>query len=242
MDLKIKDVAELLSVSETTIRRWLSDGRIPAYKINQQYRFNRTEIENWMLNCQAKSEAVSDSPFGEEQIYPLPEEEGDKGSSNKGGQQHFSLFRALHRGGAFVEIEGQTKEEVIKNTMDLVAPMMGLDPAVLTDLLLDRERLMPTGLNNGIAVPHARDFVLPTPEDRVIVVFPTESLEYGSLDGLPVHTLFFLFSSSDKRHLHLLSKIAHFCCQPDVLTFLKTRPTKETLLEFVRTWEAKICG
>ena len=30
MDLKIKDVAELLNVSETTVRRWLKDGKIPA--------------------------------------------------------------------------------------------------------------------------------------------------------------------------------------------------------------------
>lgn len=49
MDLKIKDVAELLSVSETTIRRWLLDGKIPAYKLNRQYRFSKIEIENWMM-------------------------------------------------------------------------------------------------------------------------------------------------------------------------------------------------
>ena len=49
MDLKIKDVADLLNVSETTIRRWLSDGKIPAYRINHQYRFNRIEIEDWVM-------------------------------------------------------------------------------------------------------------------------------------------------------------------------------------------------
>lgn len=50
MDLKIKDVADLLNVSETTIRRWLSDGKIPAYRINHQYRFNRLEIEDWVMS------------------------------------------------------------------------------------------------------------------------------------------------------------------------------------------------
>ena len=48
MDLKIKDVAELLNISETTVRRWLVDGKIPAYRLNHQYRFSRIEIENWM--------------------------------------------------------------------------------------------------------------------------------------------------------------------------------------------------
>ena len=51
MDLKIKDVAELLNVSETTIRRWLIEGKIPAYRLHHQYRFSRIEIENWMMSC-----------------------------------------------------------------------------------------------------------------------------------------------------------------------------------------------
>ena len=54
MDLKIKDVAELLNVSETTIRRWLKDGKIPAYQLNHQYRFSRGEIEDWMMKCKLK--------------------------------------------------------------------------------------------------------------------------------------------------------------------------------------------
>ena len=39
MDLKIKDVAELLNVSESTIRRWISEGKIPTYRMNQHYYF-----------------------------------------------------------------------------------------------------------------------------------------------------------------------------------------------------------
>ena len=50
MDLKIKDVADLLNVSETTIRRWLAEGKIPAYRINHQYRFSRYEIQDWVMS------------------------------------------------------------------------------------------------------------------------------------------------------------------------------------------------
>ena len=62
MDLKIKDVADLLNVSESTIRRWISDGKIPAYRINQHYFFSRTEIENWVISHKLdKTDGVS--PF-----------------------------------------------------------------------------------------------------------------------------------------------------------------------------------
>ena len=240
MDLKIKDVAELLSVSETTIRRWLSAGRIPAYKLNHQYRFSRIEIENWMMSCKIKNTGMHLEPMGEEQIFPQKDQEEE--STVSGGMQSFSLFRALHKGEVLSGIEGKTKEEVIQKAMISIAPKMGLDPEVLTDLLIDREHLMSTAINQGVAVPHARELILQSPSDLVTAVFLHEPLEYGALDGQPIHTLFFLFSGSDKKHLHLLSKIAHLCSQKGVTEFLQTRPTKEQLLTYVKMWESTICG
>src|SRR5579871_5676913 len=113
MDLKIKDVAELLNVSETTIRRWLSDGKIPAYRINHQYRFSRFEIENWMMSCKLKSPEEGFSPFEEKQMYPPLDENGSAEASVRGGMQHFCLYRAIHQGDVFSNIQGTSKEELI---------------------------------------------------------------------------------------------------------------------------------
>lgn len=99
---------------------------------------------------------------------------------------------------------------------------------------------MPTALNNGIAVPHARDFLTKGPFDSVVIVFPEKAIEYGALDGKPVHTLFFLFACSDKRHLHLLAKIAHLCSDEQALQFLRTRPDKKKILEFIKHSEGSL--
>src|SRR5690242_10001830 len=98
MDLKIKDVAELLNVSETTIRRWLTDGKIPAYRLNHQYRFSRIEIENWMMSCKLAPSDSGFSPFAEEQIYPVKQEDKEP-ASQRGGLQQFSLYRTINNGG-----------------------------------------------------------------------------------------------------------------------------------------------
>ena len=50
MDLKLKEVAELLKVSEKTIYRWVKDGKIPCYRINHQYRFRTDEINQWAVS------------------------------------------------------------------------------------------------------------------------------------------------------------------------------------------------
>lgn len=238
MDLKIKDVAELLNVSETTIRRWLTDGKIPAYRINHQYRFSRIEIENWMMGCKLKSQEEGSSFFNEKQIYP-PIEEGQE-TSIRGGMQHFCLYRAIHQGDVFSTIPGKTKEELIRGTTKFIAQKLNVDAEVLSELLIDREKMMPTALNNGIAVPHTRDFLRKGPLDMVFVVYPKEPIEYGSLDGKPVHALFFLFASNDKGHLQLLAKLAHLGSNPKALEFLRTKPNKKELLDFVRGWEGQV--
>jgi PTS system nitrogen regulatory IIA component len=237
MDLKIKDVAELLNVSETTIRRWLKDGKIPAYQLNHQYRFSRGEIEDWMMKCKLNLGKDGFSPFEEKQIYPVPEE----ASVQRGGTQQFSLYRAMHKGGVLVDVAATNKKQLIKTVMQKAAPRLGLDPDLMTELLLDREALMSTALNSGIAVPHPRDTVLEHPgSDAMITVFPEKPIDYDALDGEPVHTLFFLFSSSDKTHLHLLSKLAHLTSQPESLQFLSSKPSSEALLAYIKEWEAKI--
>lgn len=233
MDLKIKDVAELLNVSETTIRRWLADGKIPAYRIDQQYRFNRLEIEDWLMNRRQEKTAgghsLIESAEELETRLPVPQ-----------GSRQFGLYRAIHKGGVYSNIAGDTKEELIKSSVKLITTNLNLDAEVISEMLLEREAMHSTALNHGIAVPHIRDFLLSAPFDLVTVVFPKNPIPYGALDNQPVHTLFFLFASDDRRHLHLLAKIAHLSSQPEALAFLQTKPSQERLLEHIKNWESSI--
>ena len=153
MDLKIKDVAELLGVSETTIRRWLADGIIPAYRLNHQFRFSREEIQNWVMSCRMNRPAEEAPP----QKISLNDEKTESIIGHRMGTQAYSLFRALYKGSVLDEISSHTKEEVIEESVQIIAKNLSLDAEVLTELLLDRERLMPTGLNHGVAVPHSRE-------------------------------------------------------------------------------------
>lgn len=235
MDLKIKDVSELLNVSETTIRRWLVDKKIPAYRINQQYRFNRSEIEDWVM----KHKLGTPLQGLVERRYAL------SGTSEEipqvhGGVKQYSLYRAIHKGGVLYDVLGSTKEEVIHTAMKNIAANLNLDADVLSELLLERERLQSTGLGHGIGLPHTKDYLLNTHLDVVVVAFPKKPLLYDAIDGKPVHTLFFLFACDDKRHLHLLAKIAHLSSKAESIELLQSKPSKEQLLEYIKNWEGSI--
>ena len=46
--LNLKEVAELLGMSERTIYNWVQKKYIPSFKLGKSWRFNKSEILNWM--------------------------------------------------------------------------------------------------------------------------------------------------------------------------------------------------
>ena len=226
MDLEIKDVAELLSVSEATIRHWIIEGQLPSYRLNRDYRFSRVEIEDWVISHHVEQLRTN----GKQRVL----EESVKGI------QQFSLYRAIHHGGVYSSIRGSSKKEIIQEATKALEPLLKSDRDVIADLLFDRERMMSTSLGRGFAIPHTRDYILKGTTDVVAVVFPEKPLEWDSLDGEKVHTLFFLFASNDKNHLHLLAKIAHLCTQPGLPLQMAQKPSREGLLELIKVAEEQM--
>lgn len=222
MDLELQEVAGLLNVSETALLKLVSEGKVPSYNINGSFRFNRQEIETWVMSQKGTS---------------ADEKEASKPSS---GSLRYNLFRALNNGDVFTDIEVDNKPAVIRAGAKRLAPTLRLDAEVLFELFMDRESLVPTAVGNGIAIPHARDFLVAGHRDVVAVAFLHRPIAYGALDGQPVHTLFFLLASDDKRHLALLSKIAHLASDKSMKEALAKRPHKAELLELIKDWETKL--
>lgn len=222
MDLNLQEVADLFQVSKSVIEKWLSEGKIPSYQLKGEHLFSRDEIEAWLVRS-----------FNQEGLSV------DIQEPFKGIQQ-FNLYRALNKGFVLQEVYGHDKNDLIRNSISQISEKLDIDAEVLSSLLIERENLMSTALNKGVAVPHTREFLLSEAYDSVTIVFPKSPIEFGALDHKPVHSLFFLFACQDKRHLNLLAKIAYFCGQEENLAFLQTQPEKKVLLNYVMQWEAKL--
>lgn len=48
-----EELAEKLNISKRTIYTWVSEGRLPAYKMGKKLRFKESEIDDWVLEQRA---------------------------------------------------------------------------------------------------------------------------------------------------------------------------------------------
>ena len=47
MQLTVRDASRLLNALEHTVYDWIKHGRLPAHRLQNQFRFNRAELLEW---------------------------------------------------------------------------------------------------------------------------------------------------------------------------------------------------
>jgi len=191
MKLTIRDVAAMLNVSGRTIYRWIDLEVIPAYRINEQWRFNRAELLAWAT---ARRLNVSSELLQEPETLgsPVP-----------------SLVETLIAGGVFYRVAGHDKASALRAIVEISKLPDDVDRSWVFEMMLARESLESTGIGEGIAIPHVRyPIALHTPKPLLMLCFLEQAVEFGAIDGQPVRVLFCLLSPSIRGHLALLSRVA----------------------------------
>lgn len=47
--LIIAEACKILRTSETTVRRWIREGRVPCYRFGNEYKFFKSELKEFIL-------------------------------------------------------------------------------------------------------------------------------------------------------------------------------------------------
>lgn len=212
MELTVRDSARLLNVSEKTIYRWIKQGTLPAYRVNEQYRFNRAELLEW-----ATSQRINVSSG----IFFEPEN----------GLPAVGLSDALRAGGIHYRVTGADKQAVLRAVVELMPLPDQVNRQFLLEVLLARESLGSTSVGNGIAVPHVRNpVVMHVPRPMVTLCFLENPVDFAALDGKPVHTLFTMLSPTVRAHLHLLARLSFALQQPEFAQVVAGHGSRDAIL------------
>ncbi len=217
MKLTVRDVSEMLDVSEKTVYRWLTERKLPGYRMSGQYRFSRAEVLEWATANRLKvSVAALEEP--EEPGYPMP-----------------SLADGIQAGGIFYRLGGTDKESALRSIVEVVRLPDEVDRDFLLQVLLARERMASTAVGDGIAIPHARHpIVLHVMKPMVALGFLERPVDFGALDGIPVQTLFTVISPTAKAHLHLLSRVSFALKDGEFKSLVLAQAGREELLSAIQ--------
>ena len=220
MELKINDIMSLLKKSEKEIVQLIKDGRIPHYRINGQYQFNKAEISDWVLS--------NNIPMSGEVI-----------SLFRSGHQ-VNLSQLLEVGGIHANIEGGNLSKTLRHAVSKLVLPTDITQDELLAHLLAREHLKPTAIGRGIAIPHPRTPIITDPENEMVAIcYLNSPVEYEAFDREPVNTLFIPISATPRRHLEILAKISRLCQEEDFIGLLKSQTPSEPLLDYISRCESQ---
>lgn len=221
MRLNVQDAARLLSVSEKSVYRWIKQGVLPAYKVNEQYRFNRAELLAWATSrrLNVPPEALHEPhPPG----LPLP-----------------TLAEALEGGGIVYRLEGHTADEALAQVATSIRLPEEVDRSYLTALLQAREALASTAAGRGAAVPQlVFPNVLELSRPVAGVFFLERPVPFRSLDGRPVEVLLPVVAPSQRGSLHLVNRIQFALSESSFRSALKAQKSRADLLKLVARLES----
>lgn len=114
------------------------------------------------------------------------------------------------------DLAANTKDEVLMELVDLVSTSKNItDKQVLMDDIMQREAKMSTGMEHGIAFPHAKSDGVK--HLTVAIGRKKSGIEFDSLDGLPSQIFVLIASPTDEAspHLQVLSAVSGVLSQED---------------------------
>jgi PTS system nitrogen regulatory IIA component len=218
MRVTVHDAASLLSTTTEQIYEWIESEDLPAYKINDQYQINRSELLEWAT---ARKLPVSPELFTDDDEDQIP-----------------TVAESLQRGGIFYGVTGLTREDILRNVVHALPVNNDGDREMLLHLLLARESIGSTSVGDGIAIPHVRNpIVLETDEPLLSLYFIQPPVDFSAIDGKPIYALFVMICPTIHVHLHMLARLAHLLRQPDFRNCIPSMAPKEEIIAIAKHLE-----
>jgi PTS system nitrogen regulatory IIA component len=145
------------------------------------------------------------------------------------------LVDMIRTGGVYYNVSGANPEEIFEDAVKHILLPPGVDRGSVLLGLCEREKLMTTAIGHGIAVPHPRTPLVSRDEDeRLYVCFLDKPVNFGAMDGKPVHTLFVILSSGSSSHLRILSRLSWLLQQEGFRDTLRKKPDTEELVSVLK--------
>lgn len=135
-----------------------------------------------------------------------------------------ALSELLPPGGVVADLNASSRKQALHALCELAQRTLHIPARPLLDAVTERERLGPTGVGEGVAIPHARTDLV----DRVCGVFARlkHAVDFDAPDGRPADLVFLLIAPEDAgaEHLKALAQVSRLFRRQDIRQALRAAP------------------
>jgi PTS system nitrogen regulatory IIA component len=227
--LNLDDLSAQLGRDRRELDKLAQRGQIPGRKVAGQWQFDSSEITQW-LEQQIRG-------YSTEQLAAL--EESQQSSEI---ESHIPVSTLLKPETVQVPLEARTKRSALEGLIEVAGRTWQVwEPAALLQAVLQREEVLSTAFDNGVAIPHPRT-PLPQALGESIIAF---GRTYSGIPfGGPKRSLtdmFFLVLCRDSRtHLLALARLGRMLQLPDFVDELRSAPDSASAYEVICRADQKV--
>lgn len=224
--LTAKQLAEYLQLSSRSIYRLLERGEVPATKIGGQWRFRKSDVDQWIdLNAGSLPEELNPLHAGSTSSFP-------------------EVSALLEDANALIQVPVGDRDSVVRNLISRIRFPEVVELDLLVERVLERERMCSTAVPEGVALLHTprnRPRLLKT-HDLVALGRLEQPVDFGALDRSRTDTLALILARDERHHLGLLAKMARLFREPALLRGFRSAATAQAVMELVRHTEGLVFG
>lgn len=203
------DLVQLLGRDRRIIERMVNRGLVPGRKVSGEWRFNPSEITHW-LEQELRG-------FGDSDLALLEQQQ----QSEELAQQPVSSL--LRPETCEASLDAGTKPSVLQALIEVAGRTWQVwEPASILKAVREREDVMSTGFDNGVAIPHPRN---PQPDSlgQSIIAFGRTSsgIPFGAPKRQLTDLFFLVLARDSATHLQILARLGRMLQLPEFLSDLR---------------------
>jgi fructose-specific phosphotransferase system IIA component len=137
-----------------------------------------------------------------------------------------------------IPLQGSSRDACIQELIDILAENNTLtNKQSVFDAVLEREKIMTTGVGNGIAIPHCKH--QDSPDFAVCLGIHPKGIDFKAIDKKDVHIVFLLIGPENNPGLHikLLSRISRLMSNEELRNQLIESSDNNAAFELIQDEE-----
>ncbi|MEW4526074.1 MAG: PTS sugar transporter subunit IIA [Maioricimonas sp. JB045] len=225
----LDELSRHLGRDRREIEKLASRGRIPGHKRGENWQFHSAEITQWL---EEEMREYTDSQLAAvEQSQKSPELNAD-----------IPVSSLLHLETVQVPLEGRTKRSVLEGLVEVAGRTWKIwEPAAVLKAVQERESLMSTAFDNGVAVPHPRQSLPDAVGESVVAFGRTHSgIPFGASNNSMTDMFFLVICRDTRTHLQVLARLGRMLQVDEFVNTLRAAPTSEEAYQIILDTEQRV--